>query len=88
MVEDLNIRLKHLIIETLNLEDVTVEDIPDDEPLFGAGLDLDSIDALELVLKLEKEFGVKIGNSEESRKALASVQVLASYIQKNGKIAD
>lgn len=86
MSENLNTRLKHLIVETLDLEDIAPEDIPDNEPLFGSGLDLDSIDALELVLKLEKEFGIKIDNSEESKNALASVQVLADYIQKHSKV--
>lgn len=75
-------RLKTLIVQTLKLDDVRPEDIPDDEPLFGTGrFGLDSIDALELVLKLEKEFGVKIGSSEESRKALASVSTLAEFIR-------
>ena len=71
-----------MVVETLKLDDVKPDDIPDDEPLFGsAKLGLDSIDALELVLKLEKEFGVKIGSSEESRQALASVNALAAFIR-------
>lgn len=75
-------RLKSLIIATLKLDDVRPEDIPDDEPLIGSPkLGLDSIDALELVLVLEKEFGVKIGSSEESRKALESVNALAEYLR-------
>lgn len=78
-------RLKTLVVETLKLDDVRPEDIPEDEPLFGSPrFGLDSIDALELVLKLEKEFGVKIGSSEESRKALASVRALAAFIRANG----
>ena len=82
MSDPLNARLKALIIETLKLDDVRPEDIPDDEPLFGSPrFGLDSIDALELVLKLEKEFGVKIGSSEESRQALGSVSTLASFIR-------
>ncbi|MCD8481660.1 MAG: phosphopantetheine-binding protein [Verrucomicrobia bacterium] len=79
-MKSLHQELKELIVETLNLEDINPADIPDNEPLFGQGLDLDSIDALELVLKLEKKYGIKIGSSEESRKALASVDVLAQYI--------
>ena len=86
MSQDLNNRLKHLIVETLNLEDVVPEEIPDDEPLFGQGLDLDSIDALELVLKLEKEFGIKIESSEQSRKALRTVNTLAAHIREHGQM--
>ena len=74
-------RLKELIIETLKLDDVRPADIADDAPLIGSGLDLDSIDALELVVAIEKEFKVKIANSEESRIALASVAQLAEFIR-------
>ena len=82
MSDPLSARLKTLIVETLKLDDVRPEEIPDDEPLFGSPrFGLDSIDALELVVKLEKEFGVKIGSSEESRKALASVSALAAFIR-------
>ena len=82
MSDPLNLRLKKLIVETLRLRDVKPGEILDDEPLFGTSrFDLDSIDALELVLKLEKEFGVKIGSSEESRQALATVATLAAYIR-------
>ena len=71
-----------MIVETLKLPDVRAEDIPLSEPLFGnPKLGLDSLDALELVVRLEKEFGIKIGSSEESRKALASVETLAAYIR-------
>jgi acyl carrier protein len=76
------LRLKKLIISTLRLDGVRPEDIPDDELLIGSPrFGLDSIDALELVLAIEKEFGVKIGSSEESRKALGSVNTLADYIR-------
>ncbi len=75
-------RLKTLIVETLRLDDIRAEDIPDDEPLFGSSrYGLDSVDALELVVRLEKEFGIKIGSSEESRVALASAAQLAAYIR-------
>ena len=85
MPDPLNSRLKSLIVETLNLEGVTPEEIIDDEPLMGSGLSLDSIDVLELVVKLEKEFGIKITSSEESREALASVQHLANFIRQRVK---
>ena len=81
MADSLNTRLKHLLIETLRLEDVAPESINDDEPLIGEGLSLDSIDALELVVKIEKEFGIKISSSEESRQALASINSLAEFIR-------
>lgn len=82
MSDPLVARLKTLIVQTLKLDEVRPEDIPDGEPLFGTGrFGLDSIDALELVLKLEKEFGVKIGSSEESRQALANVSTLAEFIR-------
>jgi len=81
MTDPLLAKLKILVVETLRLEDVAPADIPDDEPLIGGGLSLDSIDALELVVRLEKEFGIKIASSEESRTALASMSSLAAYIR-------
>lgn len=80
------LRLKTLIIATLNLDGVRPDDIPDDEPLIGSPrFGLDSIDALELVLAVEREFGVKIGSSEESRRALGSVNSLAAYLRAHVK---
>jgi len=81
MADPLNARLKHLIVDTLHLEGVAPDSIKDNEPLMGTGLSLDSIDALELVVKIEKEFGIKIASSEESRVALASVASLADFIR-------
>lgn len=82
MSAPLPLRLKTLIVTTLKLDDVRPEDIPDDEALIGSPrFGLDSIDALELVLAIEKEFGVKIGSSEESRQALGSVNTLAAYLR-------
>ncbi len=82
MPDPLLSRLKTLIVATLKLEGVRPEDIPDDEPLIGTPrFGLDSIDALELVLALDKEFGIKIGSSEESRAALGSVTALAAFIR-------
>ena len=83
MSDPLLVRLKQLIIEELRLEDVTTDDIQDEEPLIESGLSLDSLDVLELVLKIEKQYGIKIKTSEESREALASVASLAAFIRKN-----
>lgn len=80
MSDDLKTRLKALIIEALNLEDTEPQDLANDEPLMDSGLGLDSIDALELVVRVEKEFAIKIKNSEEARDALQSVDTLANFI--------
>lgn len=85
MTDPLISRLKHLIVDTLRLDGVTASDIDEAAPLIGSGLALDSIDALELVVKIEKEFGIKIGSSEESRQALASVNSLATFIKARTK---
>jgi acyl carrier protein len=82
MSDPLKARLKALIVDTLKLTDVRPEDIPDHEALFGSPrFGLDSVDALELVVRLEKEFAIKISSSEESRRALASVDALAGFIR-------
>lgn len=82
MSDPLATRLKIMIVETLKLDAAVPAEIPDDEPLLGsARLGLDSLDALELVVRFEKEFGIKIGSSEESRQALTSVTALAAYIR-------
>ena len=73
------------MVENLMLK-VSKEEIADDLPLFGpGGLGLDSIDALELVVSLEKNFGVSVPNSETAKKALASVNTIAAYIEANRK---
>jgi acyl carrier protein len=81
MSDPLKNNLKELIVTTLKLDGVTASDLADDEPLIGSGLNLDSIDALELVVTLEKRFGIKISSSEESRQALASIAHLAEFIR-------
>ncbi len=73
--------LKTRIIESLKLEDVTPEQIQDDAPLFGEGLGLDSIDALELVVMLEKDYGIVIKDIEEGRPAFRCVRSLAEFIE-------
>lgn len=72
--------LKSKIIESLNLQDITPDQIEDEAPLFGGGLGLDSIDALELVVMLEKNFGIVIKDIEEGRPAFKSVRTLADFI--------
>ena len=72
--------LKIKIIESLKLQDVTPEQIDDDAPLFGTGLGLDSIDALELVVLLEKDYGIVIKDIEEGRPAFRSARTLADFI--------
>ncbi|XQW84906.1 phosphopantetheine-binding protein [Thalassotalea piscium] len=83
-MSELKEQLKLLIIETLDLEDITNDDINDDEPLFIDGLGLDSIDALELGLAIKKTFNVKIdANSEDTKKHFSSVNNLSAFIQEN-----
>jgi acyl carrier protein len=74
-------RLKELLIDRLKFEDMTPEDIGDDEPLFGGGLGLDSIDALEIVVMLETEFGIKVKNETAARDYFRSVSTLAEYVE-------
>lgn len=78
--EALKLELKNLIIDTLRLEDVKAEEIEDDAPLFGDGLGLDSVDALEIVVALEKTYGVVIEDEEVGKKAFASITVLADFV--------
>lgn len=82
-MENLILKLKQQIIEALNLEDMEVEDIDTDAPLFIEGLGLDSIDALELNVLMEKEYGIKIRTSEEGKKILHSVRSMADHILSN-----
>ena len=77
----LNEKLKTIIIEELNLEDIRAEDIEDDAPLFGEGLELDSLDAVELVVQVQKNFGVEIKDMEEGRLAFQSINALRHFIE-------
>lgn len=82
-MEELILNLKKEIIEVLNLEDVQPEDINNDAPLFGDGLGLDSIDALELIVLMEKNYGIKLNNAEQGKSIFESISVMAEYIKNN-----
>ena len=82
-MDGLKQELKQFLIDTLNIEDITVDDIKDDEPIFTEGLGLDSIDALELGVALKKKYGVKFSTeNEDNRSYFASVNALAEFIEK------
>ena len=74
-------KLKKIIIEELKLEEITPEDIEDDAPLFGEGLGLDSLDAVEIVVLLEKHFGVEVKSLDEGKAAFQCINTLAAYIE-------
>lgn len=76
-------KLKEHIIKYLNLLSITPEEIGDDMPLFQAGLGLDSIDSIELVVLLEREYGIKIENPKEGRAVLVDVNTMIDYIEKH-----
>jgi len=84
-MEPLIAKLKNEIIGVLNLNDMTPDDIDENAPLFVEGLGLDSIDALELIVLLEKNYGLKIGTAEEGKKILHSVRSMAEFIKTNNK---
>ncbi|MBW8309792.1 MAG: acyl carrier protein [Candidatus Paracaedibacteraceae bacterium] len=82
-MNDLETKIKHLIIDSLNLEDISVEDIDSTEALFVDGLGLDSIDALELGVALQKEFNIKIKvQDDEIKKHFYSVRTLTEFVSK------
>jgi len=81
--EQLKQQLKEQIIEFLNLIDVKPEDIQDDKPLFGEGLGLDSIDSIELIVLLERNYGIKITDPKEGRKVLVDINTMVEYIQQH-----
>ena len=84
-MEELILKLKNQIIEVLNLEDLTAADIDAEAPLFGEGLGLDSIDALELIVLLEREYGIKLANPAEGKQIFQSIASIANYVDKNRK---
>ena len=82
-MDALKAELKGKIIEVLNIEDIAVEDINDDDALFGDGLGLDSIDALELIVLLDKDYGIKLTDPKEGKNIFQSVETMAAYITAN-----
>lgn len=84
-MEDLVLELKKEIIEVLNLEEMKPEEIDSDAPLFGKGLGLDSIDALELIVMLEKKYGIRLSDASEGKAIFRSISSIAKYVAENRK---
>ena len=85
-MEEIILELKEKIIKALNLEDMTPEDIDAAAPLFGdGGMGLDSIDALEIIVLLEKSYGIRLANAAEGKAIFTSIESIAGYVQKNRK---
>lgn len=82
-MKELTEKLKEELIELLNLEDIEPSDIDNSEPLFGDGLGLDSIDALEIIVLLEKEYDIKIEDRTQGKEAMYTIDTLAEFIKKN-----
>ncbi|MBL0181048.1 MAG: acyl carrier protein [Chitinophagaceae bacterium] len=80
---ELKQQLKKQIVQFLNLVSVNPDDIKDDEPLFGEGLGLDSIDSIELIVLLSREYGIDIKDPKEGRKILVDVNTMAAYIEQH-----
>ncbi|MFA7060872.1 MAG: phosphopantetheine-binding protein [Pedobacter sp.] len=85
MSEDLIPKVKQMIINSLRIEGMAPDEIDSDAPLFGDGLGLDSIDALQLVVAMEKEFGTIVPDAATGSKVFASVRSMAAYISENSK---
>lgn len=81
--EEITLEFKKHLIQYLNLLDIAPEDIKDDEPLFGGDLGLDSIDSVELIVLLDREYGIKIKNPTEGRQILVDVNTIVDYIEAN-----
>lgn len=82
-MEELVLELKQRIIDALNLEEMTPADIETEAPLFGEGLGLDSIDALELIVLLEKNYGIRLANPAEGKEIFKSVASIAAYVNEH-----
>ncbi|MSN24243.1 MAG: acyl carrier protein [Geobacter sp.] len=85
MSDELIAKVKQMIIDSLRIEGMSSDEIETDAPLFGEGLGLDSIDALQLVVAMEKEFGVVVPDAATGSKVFASVRSMADYISENKK---
>lgn len=83
--QNLKSELKKQIIESLNLQGMTIDQIDDEAPLFGEGLGLDSIDSLELMVLLERNYGIKIEDAREGRKAMQNINAMVAYIEEHRK---
>ena len=79
-MEALKQELKERIIDVLNLEDIEITDIQDNDPLFGDGLGLDSIDALELIVLLDKEYGIKLADPKQGKEIFQSIETMATFV--------
>lgn len=79
-MEALKLELKEKIIKVLNLEDIAIEDVNDDDALFGDGLGLDSIDALELIVMLDKDYGIKLLDPKEGKAIFQSINSMAAIL--------
>ena len=82
-MEALKQELKERIVNVLNLEDITPADIQDNDALFGDGLGLDSIDALELIVLLDKDYGIKLSDPKQGKEIFQSINTMAQYIAEN-----
>lgn len=85
MSEELMQKVKQMIIDSLRIEGMSPDEIDSDAPLFGEGLGLDSIDALQLVVAMEKEFGTVVPDAATGTKVFASVRSMAAFIEDQGK---
>ena len=79
-IEEIRAQLKELLIDNLSLEDVSPDDIADNEVLFGEGLELDSLDAVEIVVIMQRTWGIEVSNLDQNREVFYSLETLSNYI--------